>query len=110
MSATAQPQPVRLPDSRARRLDSRRRPEGRCARARAADRPREVADLLTRDELGALPTVLDVPTAARVLGIGRTMAYELVRTGTWPSPVLRVGRLVKIPTASLLAVLGEKRP
>jgi excisionase family DNA binding protein len=54
--------------------------------------------------------VLDVPTAARVLGIGRTMAYELVRTGTWPSPVLRVGRLVKIPTASLLAVLGEKRP
>jgi hypothetical protein len=28
----------------------------------------------------ALPAVLDVPQAARLLGIGRTLAYELVRT------------------------------
>jgi hypothetical protein len=34
------------------------------------------------------------------------MAYELVRTDQWPTPVLRVGRLVKIPTAPLLALLG----
>lgn len=64
------------------------------------------ADALTSSELAALPGVLDVITAARVLGIGRTMAYELVRTDQWPTPVLRVGRLVKIPTAPLLALLG----
>jgi hypothetical protein len=27
------------------------------------------------------PMVLDLPAAARLLGIGRTLAYELVRTG-----------------------------
>lgn len=62
---------------------------------------------MTRDELLALPPVLDVPTAAAVLGVGRTLAYELVRTGQWPSPVLRMGRLVKIPSAPLVRLLEE---
>lgn len=60
----------------------------------------------TRADLDRLPAALDVPTAARVLGIGRTMAYELVRSGQWPTPVVRIGRLVKIPTAPLVALLG----
>lgn len=55
--------------------------------------------------LDHLPVVLDVPTAAMVLGIGRTSAYELVRTGQWPTPVLRLGRLIRIPGAPLLALL-----
>jgi hypothetical protein len=38
-----------------------------------------------------LPVVVDLPTAARLLGIGRTSAYELVRTGQWPTPVIRGG-------------------
>lgn len=62
---------------------------------------------MTRDELLSLPPVLDVPTAAAVLGVGRTLAYELVRTGQWPSPVLRLGRLVKIPSAPLLRLLDQ---
>jgi len=41
---------------------------------------------MTHDELLALPPVVDVPTAAKVLGIGRSLAYELVRTGQWPTP------------------------
>lgn len=53
-----------------------------------------------------LPVVVDLPTAARLLGIGRTSAYELVRTGQWPTPVIRVGRLIRVPTAPLLAALG----
>ena len=53
-----------------------------------------------------LPVVVDLPTAARLLGIGRTSAYELVRTGQWPTPVIRVGRLIRVPTAPLLAGLG----
>ena len=61
---------------------------------------------MTRDELLALPAALDVETAARVLGVGLTTARDLVRRGQWPSPVLRVGRQYRIPTAPLLAVLG----
>jgi hypothetical protein len=34
---------------------------------------------LTRAELLALPVVVDVPTAARALGLGRSTAYELAR-------------------------------
>lgn len=63
---------------------------------------------MTRDELAALPPVLDVPTAAKVLGIGRSLAYDLVRRGDWPTPVLRVGKLIKIPSAPLLALLREQ--
>jgi predicted DNA-binding transcriptional regulator AlpA len=61
---------------------------------------------MTHEELLALPAVVDLATAAAVLGIGRTCAYELVRTGTWPTRVLRVGRLIRIPTAPLLDLLG----
>jgi excisionase family DNA binding protein len=50
--------------------------------------------------------VLDLPTAARLLGIGRTAAYQLVKSNEWPTPVIRVGRLIRVPTAPLLALLG----
>jgi excisionase family DNA binding protein len=53
-----------------------------------------------------LPPVLDLPTAARLLGIGRTAAYQLVKSNEWPTPVIRVGRLIRVPTAPLLALLG----
>ena len=62
---------------------------------------------MTQDELLALPPVLDVPTAGRVLGVGQSLAYELVRTGAWPTTVLRIGKLIKIPKAPLLHLLGE---
>jgi excisionase family DNA binding protein len=61
---------------------------------------------MTRDDLLALPPVVDVPTAAEVLGVGRSAAYELVRTGQWPTPVLRLGRLVRVPSAPLLELIG----
>jgi hypothetical protein len=53
-----------------------------------------------------LPPTLDVVTAGRLLGIGRTVAYRLVRSGEWPTPTIRVGRKIKIPTAPLLKFLG----
>lgn len=52
-----------------------------------------------------LPAVVDVTTAASMLGIGRTLAYRLVRTGQWPTPLIRVGRLIKVPTQPLLELL-----
>ena len=53
-----------------------------------------------------VPAILTVPQAARLLGIGRTLAYELVRTGAWPTPVVRAGRLIKIPSAPLLELIA----
>jgi excisionase family DNA binding protein len=59
-----------------------------------------------RDVLSGLPPVVDLATAARMLGIGRTTAYRLARTGTLPCPVFRVGARYRVPTAPLLALLA----
>ena len=64
---------------------------------------------MTRDELDQLPAVVSVTKAAEVLGIGRGLAYELIKSGLWPTPVLRVGRLIKVPSAPLVALLTEDR-
>jgi predicted DNA-binding transcriptional regulator AlpA len=61
---------------------------------------------MTATDVRRLPAVVDVVTAAEVLGIGRTVAYELIRTGRFPTPVLRVGHQIKIPTAYLVELLG----
>ena len=58
------------------------------------------------DRLRQLPVVVDLVTAASVLGIGRTTAYELVRTGRWPTPVLRLGNRIRVPTAALRELLS----
>jgi excisionase family DNA binding protein len=52
------------------------------------------------------PTVPLWPDAAGALGLSRTTAYELVRRGELPVRTLRLGRLLRVPTAELLAVLG----
>ena len=66
---------------------------------------------MTAEEVRALPAVVDLTTAAQALGLGRSAAYELVRTGAWPTPVLRLGRLIKVPSAPLIALLGlEQTP
>lgn len=54
---------------------------------------------------GDIPPVLDVPQAARLLGIGRTLAYELIRTNQWPTPVVRMGRLIKIPSGPIMELM-----
>lgn len=61
---------------------------------------------MNRRQLVELPAVVDVPTAAAALGLSRTAAYELIRVGGWPTPVFRLGRLIRVPTAPLLALLG----
>ncbi|MEW1700706.1 helix-turn-helix domain-containing protein [Streptomyces sp. NPDC091278] len=45
-------------------------------------------------------------TAARVLGIGRNKAYDLIRAGEFPVRVLPLGGTVRIPTAALWEALG----
>ena len=61
---------------------------------------------MTDEELLRLPVLLTVPVAARVLGVGRTVAYQLIRRGEWPTPVIHVGHQVRVPRAPLLALLG----
>jgi hypothetical protein len=63
-----------------------------------------------KTQRAALPAVLDVPQAARLLGIGRTLAYELVRNDQWPTPVIRMGRLIKIPSGPLIELMSTGYP
>jgi excisionase family DNA binding protein len=50
------------------------------------------------------PSTVSVTTAARVLGISRTTAYEAVRDGSLKS--VRIRRRIVIPVAYLLEVLS----
>lgn len=67
------------------------------------DRP---VDSAIEDEIRQLPPTLTVVQAARLLRIGRSKAYDAVRTGDWPTRTIRVGRCIRIPTADVLALLG----
>lgn len=104
------------PGNASRRDELSRRSAGNCRGSRAPHRvgcahwgARRKATPMTIDasdiDVRRLPVVIDLPTAARLLGIGRTSAYELVRTGQWPTPVIRAGRLIRVPTRPLLVLL-----
>jgi hypothetical protein len=60
---------------------------------------------VTIAQLRASATV-DLMTAARALGLGRTKAYELARREQFPCRVIRIGEHYRIPTAGLLELLG----
>jgi excisionase family DNA binding protein len=61
----------------------------------------------TTVDLADLPPVIDMyPTAAEMLGIGRSTAYELTRRGEFPVPVLRVGHRLRVVTAHLRELLA----
>lgn len=61
----------------------------------------------TIDDLRQWPATVPLwPDAAGALGLSRTTVYELVRRGELPVRTLRLGRLLRVPTAELLAVLG----
>lgn len=68
--------------------------------------PSDTSRGLTRAELLALPVTVDIGTAARALGLGRSTGYELARRDEFPCRVLHVGSSYRVPTAELLRVLG----
>ena len=53
----------------------------------------------------ALPELLFVSEAAVWLGIGKTLCYELVKTGQLPS--VRLGRLVRVRRDALIAMAKD---
>lgn len=60
---------------------------------------------LTREELLALPAVIDLDTANRALAIGRSTGYGLAKRDQYPAKVLRLGNAYRVVTADLLRVL-----
>lgn len=49
---------------------------------------------------------LNIEDAARRLGINRSTAYELVRRGEFPVPIIRLGRRIVVSRHALDALLG----
>lgn len=67
---------------------------------------------VTISQLRSTATV-DLMTAARALGLGRTKAYELAKHDQFPCRVIKIGDTYRIPTPGLLELLGvhpEQRP
>ncbi len=60
----------------------------------------------TAEAVRGLGMTTDVETAAVILGIGRTLAYELVRTDEFPVRLIRLGRRIVVPIPELLRSLG----
>ena len=46
--------------------------------------------------------------AFRLLGIDRTTGYRAIKDGTFPLPIIRVGRLLKVPSAALHRLLDPE--
>lgn len=67
--------------------------------------PPVVREMATPD-LGGLSPTIDVETAGRAFGIGRSTAYQLARSGNFPCKVVRAGRSYRVVTSDLLRVLG----
>jgi hypothetical protein len=61
---------------------------------------------MTHDELLALPVSVDLVTAGRAFGLGRTVAHELARANEFPCRVIRAGHRYRVPRAALFEALG----
>ena len=61
---------------------------------------------MTPDDIRAWPATVDVVTAFRAFGLGRDAAYAVVKRGTAPVTVLRVGRRLRVTRASVMTALG----
>lgn len=61
----------------------------------------------TLDELRSWPATVSVPTAAGVLGISRTHAYELIAADAFPFRVLTLGARRVVVTSSIVDVLSS---
>lgn len=58
----------------------------------------------TAEKVRELGLVTSLETAAQILGIGRSKAYEMARTGEFPVRVMRVGRVYRVPVNPILNI------
>ena len=61
---------------------------------------------MTQDRAERL--VYTVPEAGRLLGLGRNAAYAAAKRGD--IPIIRMGRLLRVPKASLHKLVGSPGP
>ncbi|GAA0476550.1 hypothetical protein Aca07nite_87130 [Actinoplanes capillaceus] len=64
----------------------------------------------TEERIRALGAVTDLVTAGQIFGLGRSFTYNLVRTGQFPAPVLRIGNRYRVPVGGILATLVFTSP
>jgi hypothetical protein len=57
-----------------------------------------------------LGVVTDIPTAAAIIGISRSLAYQLAHDDRFPLPVIRAGQRYLVPVAAILDALHLPRP
>jgi hypothetical protein len=69
-----------------------------------------MAKALSIEEVLALPASIDVETAGRAVGIGRTTAHSLARRGEFPCKVHRIGSMYRVTRTDLLRFLGIHDP
>lgn len=64
-------------------------------------------DVWTAEALDALGVRTDLPTAASVLGLGRSTAYAMAARGDFPVRVIRLSaRRYVVPVAEIKQLLG----
>jgi predicted DNA-binding transcriptional regulator AlpA len=60
----------------------------------------------TPQAITAQSPTLDPPEAFEMLGISDWLGYRQIREGTFPAPIIRVGRKIRVPRAPLERLLG----
>jgi hypothetical protein len=60
----------------------------------------------TAQDVRELGLVTDLETAGKILGIGRSKAYEMARSDEFPVRITRVGRCYSVPVPAILEYLG----
>jgi hypothetical protein len=65
-----------------------------------------ITERMEDDDLRALPVTVDVETAGKAFGMGRTKSNDLARAGQFPVPVLTLGSRRVVTKAALLGALG----
>jgi excisionase family DNA binding protein len=70
---------------------------------------RSVSGAWTMESVRSLGLTTTVDTAASILGISRTKAYALAKTGDFPTRLVRVGRRYLVPIPALLDLLTSDR-
>jgi len=63
-------------------------------------------ELERRAAVGELPAALSVKDFAALMNTSVDAAYEAIAAGRFPFPVLRIGRVIRIPRAAVLESLG----
>lgn len=63
------------------------------------------SNALQRSDLLRLPAAIDIETAAKAFGLGRTTAYALAKADEFPCMLIKAGRSYRVVTADLLRVL-----